>query len=144
MALTLVTPSERHRLQAIEMFIRQPLVCATLPSPAAVEAQRDARFKRRLDAILAEGNLHRELMLVKELTAGTDTDVAQIAAAAIRLARAPEQHRPLVAVRNLPTSSGRTPPRRHSLGGRTGRQSARFGDRQRRPRSSAAVRAAEG
>jgi hypothetical protein len=63
------------------MFTRQPLARATLPSPAAVEAQRDARFKRRLDAIRAEGNLNRELILVQELTAGTDADVAQIAAA---------------------------------------------------------------
>ncbi len=144
MALTLVTPSERQRLRAIELFTRQPLARATLPSPAAVEAQRDARFKRRLDAILAESNLTRELMLVKELAAGTDADVARIAAAAIQLARAPEQHRPLAAVRDLSTSPGRTPPRRHHPGGRTGGQSARFGDRQHRPRPSAAVRAAEG
>ena len=144
MALTLVTPSERHRLRAIEMFTRQPLARATLPSPAAVEAQRDARFKRRLDAIRAEGNLNRELILVQELTAGTDADVAQIAAAAIRLARAPEQHRPLAAVQDLSTSPGRTPPRRHQAVGRTGRQSVRPGDRRRHPRSSAAVGAAEG
>jgi ATP-dependent RNA helicase DeaD len=144
MALTLVTPSERHRLRAIEMFTRQPLARATLPSPAAVEAQRDARFKRRLDAIRAEGNLNRELILVQELTAGTDADMAQIAAAAIRLARAPEQHRPLAAVQDLSTSPGRTPPRRHQAVGRTGRQSVRPGDHQRHPRSSAAVGAAGG
>jgi ATP-dependent RNA helicase DeaD len=144
MALTLVTPSERQRLRAIEMFTGQPLTCTSLPSPAAVEAQRDARFRRRLDAILAESNLNRELMLVKELAASTDADVARIAAAAIRLARAPEQHRPLTVVRDLATSPGRTPPRRHPPGGRTGRQSTRFGDRQRRPRASAAVHAAEG
>jgi ATP-dependent RNA helicase DeaD len=144
MALTLVTPSERHRLRAIEMFTRQPLVCATLPSPAAVEAQRDARFKRCLDAILAESNLNRELMLVQELAADTDADVLRIAAAAIRLARAPEQRRPLTAVRDLSTSPGRTPPRRHQPGERTGGQTARFGERRRRPRSSAAVSATEG
>jgi ATP-dependent RNA helicase DeaD len=144
MALTLVTPSQRHRLRAIEMFTRQPLAHATLPSPAAVEAQREARFKRRLDAILAESNLHRELMLVQELAAGTDADVARIAAAAIQLARAPEQHRPLAAVRDLFPPPGRTPPQRHQYGGRTGGQSARFGDRRRRSRSSAAVSAAEG
>jgi ATP-dependent RNA helicase DeaD len=143
-ALTLVTPSERHRLRAIEMFTRQPLARTTLPSPAAVEAQRDTRFKRRLDAILAESNMNRELMLVKELAAGTDADVARIAAAAIQLARAPEQHRPLAAVRDLSTSPQRTPPRRHQIGGRPGGQSARLGDHRRRPRSSAAVSAAEG
>jgi ATP-dependent RNA helicase DeaD len=143
-ALTLVTPYERQRLRAIEMFTGQPLARATLPSPAAVEAQRDARFKRRLDAMLAESHLDRELMLVKELAAGTDADVARIAAAAIRLARAPEQHRPLVAVRDLPTYPGRPLPRRHQPGGRPGGQSSRFGNRQRRSQSSAAVSATEG
>ena len=144
MALTLVTPSQRHRLRAIEMFTRQPLARATLPSPAAVEAQREARFKRRLDAILAESNLHRELMLVQELTAGTDADIARLAAAAIQLARAPEQHRPLVAVRDLSTSPGRTPARRRPPVGRTGGQSPRFGDRRRLLQASDAVRDAEG
>ena len=144
LALTLVTPSERQRLRAIEMFTKQPLVRTTLPSPAAVEAQRDARFKRRLDAILAESHLTRELMLVKELAAGTDADVARIAAAAIRLARAPEQQRPLAVVREPSAFPGRTPPRRHQPGGRPGGQAARFGDRRRRSRSSTAVSATEG
>jgi ATP-dependent RNA helicase DeaD len=143
-ALTLVTPPERQRLRAIEMFTRQPLVRAALPSPAAVEAQRDARFKRRLDAILAENHLNRELMLVKELAAGTDTDVTRIAAAAIRLARAPEQQRPLAAVRDLSPFPGRTSPRRHQAGGRPGGQAARFGDRRRRAQPGAAVSTTEG
>jgi hypothetical protein len=81
---------------------------------------------------------------VQELAAGSDADVARIAAAAIRLARAPEQHRPLTAVRELSTSPGRIPPRRHRPGGRTGGQPTRFGDRRRRPRSNAAVSATQG
>src|SRR5712691_9459822 len=151
-ALTLVPPHERHRLRAIEKFIGQPISHATLPSPAEVEAQRDARFKRSLDAILAEGNLSRELMLVTELAAGADADVARVAAAAIRLARAAERHRPLEAVRDIPASPARTAPRRHQPVGRpyarvearprrpgqsgpAGRQGTRPGDRPRRPRS---------
>ena len=160
-ALTLVPPHERHRLRAIENFIGQPISRATLPSPAEVEAQRDARFKRSLDAILVEGNLSRELMLVTELAAGADADVARVAAAAIRLARAAEHHRPLEAVRDIPASPARTAPRRHQPVGRpyarvearsrgpgqsgpTGRQAARPGDRPRRPRSGELASAAEG
>ncbi len=159
MALTLVTPSERHRLRAIEVFTRQPMTRATLPSLAEVEAQRDARFKRSLDAILAESNLSRELMLVTELAAGADADVARIAAAAIRLARAPEQHRPLEAVRDISAPPSRTMPRRHQPVGRpharvearlrrpgqsgpAERQSTRPGNRTRHPRSGEAVSAA--
>ena len=158
-ALTLVTQSERHRLRAIETFIRQPITRATLPSLAEVEAQRDAHFKRRLDAILAESNLSRELMLVTELAAGTDADVARIAAAAIRLARAPEQHRPLEAVRDLAAPPSRTVPRRSQPVGRphargearwqgpgqsrhAERRSIQLADRPRRHRSREAVQAA--
>jgi hypothetical protein len=81
---------------------------------------------------------------VQDLAAGADADVARIAAAAIRLARAPEQHRPLTAVRDLSTAPGRTPPRRHRPGRRPGGQPARFGDRRRRARPGAAVSAPEG
>lgn len=160
MALTLVTPSERHRLRAIEVFTRQPMTRATLPSPAEVEAQRDARFKRHLDAILAENNLSRELMLVTELAAGAEADVARIAAAAIRLARASEHHRPVEAVRDISAPPARATPRRHQPVGRpharvearlrgpgqsrrTGGQSTWPGDRTRRPRSGEAMSATE-
>jgi hypothetical protein len=81
---------------------------------------------------------------VQELVAGTDADVARLAAAAIQLARASEQHRPLVAVQDLSTSPRRIPPRRHQPVGRTGGQSARFDDPRRRSQSNEAVRAAEG
>jgi ATP-dependent RNA helicase DeaD len=158
MALTLVTPSERQRLRAIELFTGQPLARATLPSPAAVEAQRDARFKHCLDALLAESNLDRELMLVKELAAGSEADMARIAAAAIHLARAPERHRPLAAVRDISTFPERTKPQRYrptersyarlEVGARgpdrrTGAQSTRRQERRRRPRSGAAIRTDE-
>jgi ATP-dependent RNA helicase DeaD len=155
MALTLVTPSERQRLRAIELFTGQPLVRATLPSPASVEAQRDARFKHCLDALLADSNLDRELMLVKELAAGADADMARLAAAAIHLARAPERHRPLAAVRDISPSSGHTRQRQHQIswhaearpktGPRglerdTGTQATRMGQHRRRARSGKASR----
>ena len=115
MALTLVTPSERHRCGPSKLFTRQPLARATLPSPAwktsAIHVSSAVS-----SAILAESNLHRELVLVQELATGTDADVARIAAAAIQLARAPEQ-RPLAAVRdlpNLPTRTTASPDRRTS------------------------------
>jgi hypothetical protein len=85
--------------------------------------------------------------------------VARIAAAAIRLARAPEQHRPLEAVRDLSAPPSRPMPRRSQPVGRphargearwqgpgqsrhTERRSIQLGDRPRRPRSREAVQAA--
>jgi len=118
-ALTLVTPRERQRLRAIEAFTRQPMVHAVLPRPADVQACREARFKRSLDTILAEDNLSRELRLVTELVAGADCDVARLAAAAIRLARASESQRPIEMVRDLPGSTARPAPRRQQYAGHT-------------------------
>jgi len=110
-ALTLATPQERHRLRAIEAFTKQPMTRATLPSPAEVAAQRDARFKRNLDTILTTDNLSHELMLVTELAASADVDIARLAAAAIRLARAPEQARPIEVVRDIQPTADRPTPR---------------------------------
>ncbi|MBM3225747.1 MAG: DEAD/DEAH box helicase [Candidatus Tectomicrobia bacterium] len=78
---------------------------------AEVAAQRDARFKRNLDTILTTDNLSHELMLVTELAASADVDIARLAAAAIRLARAPEQARPIEVVRDIQPTADRPTPR---------------------------------
>jgi ATP-dependent RNA helicase DeaD len=155
-ALTLVTPSERQRLRAIETFTGQPITHATLPSPAEVQARREVRFKQRLDALLAEGNLSRELTLVTELAAEADGDVARLAAAAIRLARAAEYQRPIEGVRDLTPFPARSDTRRPQPHGRPTHRAAahahrpepsrgprrpasRHGDRVRYPRTIAST-----
>lgn len=115
-ALMLVTPGERQRLRAIEHYTGQPIPRATLPSPAEVASRRDARFKLSLDALLAEENLQRELTLVTELAASADGNVARIAAAAIRLARAAEAQRPIEAVREPVAPPSHPAPRQHPSG----------------------------
>ena len=160
MALTLVTPAERQRLRAIETFTGQPIPRAPLPSPAEVEACREARFKQRLDTLMAETDLSRELTLVTELAAGGDGDVARIAAAAIRLLRAMEYQRPLESVRDLSSTSSYADARRSQPSGRPPtrsaphgyrgepsraprRQDSRYSDRFRRPRSATSAHAAD-
>lgn len=99
-AITLVTPREQRRLRSIEAFTRQPMTRATLPTVAEVQARREERFKTHLDSFISAGNLENELSLLAELVsagyAATD-----IAAAAIRMARAGELQRPIDEIREI-------------------------------------------
>lgn len=100
-ALTLATPGERSRLQAIESFTRHSMTRTRLPSLAEVQARRERRFKQALETLLERADLQHERRLVTELTASTGKDMATIAAAAIRLARAAEEQRVLEPVRDI-------------------------------------------
>ncbi len=93
-AITLVTPRERRWLRTIEGFTGQRIKQGTLPAPAAVYARRDARFSAQLQGILAESDLGRELSVVN-LLLEAGYDAAEIAAAAVRMARAGELNRPV-------------------------------------------------
>jgi ATP-dependent RNA helicase DeaD len=125
-ALTLLTPSERYRLQAIEAFTRQPITRTKLPTLAEVQAHRDRRFKHALEALLVSTDIQRERRLVTELAASTGQEVATIAAAAMRLARSTEAQRVLEAVRDIPEAPRPVAPRRF---GRTPQAPAETGEK---------------
>jgi ATP-dependent RNA helicase DeaD len=97
-AITLVTPRERRWLRTIETFTGQRMTQAKLPTPADVYARRDARFSAQLETLLAEPDLGRELSMVDTLLEA-GFDATQIAAAAIRFARAGEAQRPVEEIR---------------------------------------------
>ncbi len=97
-AITLITPRERRWLKTIESFTGQRIERAQLPGSADVYARRDGRFSSELEALLAETDLGRELSVVnKLLEAGYDA--TEVAAAAIRYARAGEANRPVEEIR---------------------------------------------
>lgn len=97
-AITLVTPRERRWLKTIESFTGQRINRAEMPAPADVYARRDARFSGELETMLAETDLGRELSVVNNLLEA-GYDAAEVAAAAIRLARAGEAQRPVEDIR---------------------------------------------
>lgn len=97
-AITLVTPRERRWLRTIESFTGQRISPAKMPTPADVYARRDARFSGELETMLAETDLGRELSVVNHLLEA-GYDAAEVAAAAIRLARAGETQRPVEDIR---------------------------------------------
>jgi len=142
-AITLVTPRERGRLRFFENFTRQQITRGTLPSAADVQGRRDERFMTALEGIMSDANLREELTLVAQLEA-LGCDINEVAAAAIRLARASELQRPAEDVREVSDYPDRGP-RRDTRGGYGQRNDQRpndrsgGGDRPRGPRREAEV-----
>ncbi len=106
-ALMLATPRERRRLQEIEAFTMQPITRAKLPTPADILARRDAQFLLKMGGQLENAPGNERAMVAQMVAAGYD--VEDVAAAAIRLARAQEQQRPIEEIREAPAR-----PQRHA------------------------------
>jgi ATP-dependent RNA helicase DeaD len=97
-AITLVTSRERRWLRTIESFTGQRMTQAKLPAASEVYARRDARFSAQLETLLGESDLGRELSVVNTLLEA-GFDATEVAAAAIRYARAGEANRPVEEIR---------------------------------------------
>jgi ATP-dependent RNA helicase DeaD len=85
-AILFVTPRETRLLKTIERFTGQRLAPMRMPTAAAVAARRVAAFKKRLLETTADAGLDPYLALVEELSEEAGVDMAEIAAAAARLA----------------------------------------------------------
>jgi ATP-dependent RNA helicase DeaD len=73
--------------RAIEQFTSQRLTAMKVPSRADVAARRTALFKERLLKTMQDEDLDVYLALVEEIAEESGCDLAEIAAAAVRLAR---------------------------------------------------------
>ncbi len=107
-AITFVTPKERRRLRDIEAFTREPIPQHALPTPEAIQVRRDMEFLDQLADTVAEQAHARERELVEQLHAA-GCDPLDIAAAAIRLARAGEAQRPIDPIAEIEEQSERRP-----------------------------------
>jgi ATP-dependent RNA helicase DeaD len=96
-AITLVTPSERWRLRKIEAFTRKKITPAMLPSVDDIHAHREAQLLNQVEIWLRRGRTRRERELVEQLVANGH-DPLEIAAAALKVARADEKQRPISVV----------------------------------------------
>lgn len=88
-AITFLTPRERGHLKVIESFTRQVMIDCPIPSRNDIIGRRDDHFLQRLTEQLGAGSISRERALIAKLSE-TSFDLVEIAAAAIRLARAGE------------------------------------------------------
>jgi ATP-dependent RNA helicase DeaD len=86
-AVLFVTPREQRMLREIERFTRQRITAMKMPTRADVAARRAALFKENVRRTLKEEDLEPYLALVEELAEEGGFQMAEIAAAAARLAR---------------------------------------------------------
>lgn len=86
-AVLFVTPREQRLLRDIERFTGQKIKPSKLPTRADVAERRVALFKQQLVDSLESQDLDLYLTLVGQVVEETGRDMAEIAAAAARLAR---------------------------------------------------------
>ena len=98
-ALMLVTPGERRRFQNIEAYTMQPIARATLPSADDIIARREAMFLLEMSTHLETPNEREHALVAQLLEAGYD--MADVAAAAIQMARGGEKQRPIENIREV-------------------------------------------
>jgi ATP-dependent RNA helicase DeaD len=96
-AITLVSPREKRRLREVEALTRQPIKKMELPSVAEIHRHREAEVVEKVKVWLGRGRFKRELEMVQELI-DAGHDPLNIAAAAIKVARADEKQRPIAEI----------------------------------------------
>lgn len=92
-AITFLHPRERRRLSEIEAYTRQKIEETTIPTRDEIQARRDERFIQRLYELMIQETPDRELTMVSRMME-MGVDLADLAAAAIQLARAGESSLP--------------------------------------------------
>ena len=85
-AVLFVTPRQQRMMREVERYTGQRIGPMRVPSEADVAARRVALFKERVLVALKEEGLDLYLSLVEELAEESGRDMAEIAAAAARLA----------------------------------------------------------
>ncbi len=93
-AITLLSPGERRRLGQVEAFMHKKIQRATLPGEEEIRAFREGKLVGKVTVWLQRGRCARERELVEKMIAD-GYDPLEIAAAALKVARAEEKQRPI-------------------------------------------------
>ncbi len=126
-AISFVAPAEQWHLRKIENMTKKKITRATLPSEQDIQSHRDEQLLKGMRIWLQRARFNRERELVGKL-ADEGFEAHEIAAAALRIARADEKRRPIAPVsevqesrpektgRKSPAEAGRCRPRPFSRG----------------------------
>lgn len=125
-AITLISPRDKRRLREVEALTKQPIKKMELPTTSDIIKHRESEVVENLKIWLGRGRYKRELEMVQELIeAGHDP--LNIAAAAIKIARADEKQRPIADVSEVKDDRSKRPeresirgPKREPFGRRDG------------------------
>lgn len=93
-AISLVAPSEEFRIRKLESFTRQAILRAEIPTPEQILDKREEDLLNQLQVWLRRGRCKREQEIVAQLLE-EGHDLLQVAAVALKLARAEEKQRPI-------------------------------------------------
>ena len=102
-ALSLITPRERYRLGRIEKYIKHKLTRVQVPSVEDIKAFREKQLMETMAVWLRRGRCRRERELVETLIS-EGHDPVEIAAIALKMARAEEKQRPIYPVSDVQES----------------------------------------
>jgi ATP-dependent RNA helicase DeaD len=97
LAITLITPRELWRLHRLEKFTRQPMTRAELPTVDEIVAKRDKQLLEQMEVWLRRGRARAERLLAEQLIE-KGYEPTDVAAAALKLARAEEKQRPIASI----------------------------------------------
>lgn len=124
-AITLVSPREKRRLREVEALTKQPVQKMELPTTSEIHRHREAQVIENLRIWLGRGRYKRELEIVQTLVE-EGHDPLNVAAAALKIARADEKQRPIDEVAEVKDDRKRS--ERDSVrGGKGGRDRAATG-----------------
>lgn len=118
MALSLLTPKEVWRLRRIEAYTKQKMTAAALPTAEDIQGRWEAQLLERLLVWLKRGRCSREREIVSQLANEGHTPM-DIAAAALKLARAEEKQRPIAPLSEVQPVA-EPPSRRERMRGQRG------------------------
>jgi len=105
-AITLVSPREKRRLREVEALTKQPIKKMEIPSASEIIKHREGQVIETMKIWLGRGRYKRELEMIQELIeAGHDP--LNIAAAALKIARADEKQRPIAEITEVKTGVDR-------------------------------------
>lgn len=99
-AITLVSPREKRRLREVEALTKQPIKKMELPTVADIHRHRETELLEKVKIWLGRGRFKRELEIVQELI-DAGHDPLQVAAAALKIARADEKQRPIAEIEEV-------------------------------------------
>ncbi len=123
-AITLVSPREKRRLREVEALTKQPIQKMELPTVTEIHRHREDELVEKVRIWLGRGRFKRELEMVQELV-DAGHDPLNVAAAALKIARADEKQRPIAEIEEVKPErrERKAEPRgrRESVGKRNGR-----------------------
>lgn len=96
-AITIITPNEEWQLRRIEKYAKTSITRGILPTVEMILAHREDELLEQMKIWLRRGRYKREMALVETML-DEGHDPLQIAAAAVKLARAEEKQRPIAEI----------------------------------------------